>query len=375
LAAVGGALVWGLTLALWASLKQGLAVQPPAEGGLRLVARVLNISLIPMTLLCGVLIDRLGVRGVLIGGCAVLAVALLWLSMQPPWPRNLLAVLLAGLGGAAVSVSSLVLMPWAFFGPREAMAAVAVGSVFVALGALVTSALADVMRTGVGRKRGLALLALVCLLPAFPAALAAEESLKDPGLRGEAPALLEQQDIWLAALVFLFYVPLEAAVALWTAPTLAGAADEKGRGNLMVGFWVAFVVSRLAVAAVLDSGWLPLRWDAWLPVLPLLVAVALGNLASASTQARLRLGVWCLGALLGPVLPALLGVLLQMRKYQEWAGTCCGLLLVAGSLGGLLMAPLLRPGDSRPAASLRLPMFLALGLTAVTLVFALSVSW
>jgi hypothetical protein len=373
LATISGAFVWGLTLALWASLKQGLADKFPVQGRAATLATMLNVSLMLLTLLCGVLADRVGVRGVLISGSAALAAALLWLSTSPAWPYNLLALLLAALGAAAVSVSSVVLMPRAFFGPAEAMASVALGGVYVALGALVTSALRDVLLAALGTKRTLALLAFACLTPAFPAALASADALEGPGQHADVTVFLGHEEIWLGALVFLFYVPLEALVGLWTTSALAGATDEKGHGSLMTGFWIAFIGSRLAVAAIQHGGWLAPRWDNWLPVLPaLLVAVVLGNLAGASARTRLRLGVWLLGAFLGPVFPALLGVLL--RKYQEEAGTCYGLLFFVGSLGSLLLTPLLRPGATRPAAALRVPMFLALGLTAAALVFALSVS-
>jgi hypothetical protein len=371
-ATVGASLVWGLVLALWGTLKRSIPEQPPPRSRPAALAAAVNAALIPLALLCGVLTDRLQAPLMLMAGCVTLAAALIWLSTRPTWPRDLAAVLLAALGGSAVSIAALVLMPQAFFGPAEAMASVALGSVFVALGALVGSTLVDVLLAALGRKRALALLAFVCLVPAFPAAVAMTTKGSRPN---DVAVLLEHGDVWLAALVFFLYAPLEAAVGLWTTTTLAGAEDEKGRGGrLVAGFWVAFLASRLAMAAVQHQGWLSPSWETWLPVLPaLLVAVVLGNLAGAGVRVRRRLGVWLLGAFLGPVFPALAGYVL--RRLAGEAGAACGLLFAAGSLGCLLGAPLGRPDPGRtPAAALRMTMFLALGLMVVSLVFALTAS-
>jgi hypothetical protein len=369
-ATVGGALVWGLVLALWASLKREVIDRPPGGAPPRMLAGILNTALIPLTLLCGVLCDRFGVRGVLITGLTALAVALLGLSLRPDWPRNLVMVLLAGFGGAAVSVASVVLMPRALF-PGETMPSVALGGVFVALGALVTSVLSDVLLASVGHKRTLAILAFLVLVPAFPAALAGEAELEGPARHTEAAALLGQDEIWTAVLVFFLYAPLEAAAAIWTTTTVASRTELQGRGRgLLAVFWVAFLVSRLATAVVGHYAVLSAAWDPWLLVLPaLLAAVALGNLAGAGQATRLRLGVFVLGLMLGPIFPALAGVLL--RRFQEEAGTAYGLLFAAGSLGSLLLASAARPA-ARPPGATRVPMFLALALTAAALAFVLT---
>jgi hypothetical protein len=366
-AAVGGALVWGLVLALWASLKREAIDRPLSGAAPGVQAGILNVALVPLTLLCGILCDLYGVRGMLIVGLTALAVALLGLSLRPAWPRSLIVVLLAGFGGAAVSVASVVLMTRALF-PSETMASVALGGVFVALGALVASVLGDVLRASVGHKRGLAILAFLCLVPAFPAALARQAELDGPARQPEVAALLEHEEVWLAALVFFFYAPLEAAAAMWTTTTLADRAQTKGRG-LLATFWIAFLVSRLATAVIAHYAVLSAAWEPWLLVLPaLLAAVALGNLAGAAQATRVRLGVFVLGFMLGMIFPALAGMLL--RRFQEEAGTTYGVVFGAGSLGSLLLASTARSTVAPPRA-IRVPMFLALALTAAALVFVL----
>src|SRR5205085_4826964 len=91
------------------------------------------------------------------------------------------------------------------------------GNVFFALGALVTPVLTDILLRTLGFRRTAALLALASLVPAVLAALA--------GARGGLPAagghtagiidLLAHHGLWLAALVFGVYAPLEGAISIW----------------------------------------------------------------------------------------------------------------------------------------------------------------
>jgi fucose permease len=219
--AISGAFVFGLVLALLGSLKLALARRVDL-GGRRVgvLLLTLNVALIPMMLLAGVLLDAWGRRPVMILGSVLLTLALLGLSARPAYGRALLAVLGVGLGAAALSVASVVLMPRAFFGVPETVASLNVGTVFIALGALVTPALTDVLLESVGLRRTLALLAFVCLVPAFVAALPAGADLGAPQPRGVAE-VFGTPDVWLAGLVFFFYAPLEAAVSLWATTYLA----------------------------------------------------------------------------------------------------------------------------------------------------------
>jgi fucose permease len=284
------------------------------------------------------------------------------------------AVLLAALGGAALSTGSTVLMPQAFFGPLEATASVNLGNVFFALGALLTPPLVDVLSRSLGLKRTLALLAFVCMLPAFPAALASGESLELPGRAGQAAFLPGQEYVWLAGLVFFFYAPLEAAVAIWTTTYLTELGHPERRAAwLLSGFWTAFLVSRLLTAAAQHADILPARFDTWLLVLPpLAAAVVLGNLAGTAHRRTPGAGLLLLGFLLGPIFPTLVGILL--RRYPEEPGMAYGLVFALGSAGSLTLGPLFNRRAARGTVqgALRIPMILALVLTGAALVFSLA---
>jgi fucose permease len=374
---ITGALVCGMMLALLGGLKLALAKRLElGEGRVGALLSVLNLALLPMVLLCGVVLDRWGARAVMIVGSVVLCLAVLALGARLSRNGALAAVLAAGLGGAAVITATMVLMPRAFF-PGEPSASLNLGNVFVALGALVGAALADVLLRTMDLKRALGLFAFVCLVPAVAAAVPRQLGGVHP--QAGLTALLDHSAVylWMAGLVFFFYAPLEASVSVWATSYLTELGhDERHAGRLLAGFWAAFLASRLLVAVAQHVGWLPPASDAWVLVVPaLLAAVVLGNLAGAASRNSAAVALALLGFLLGPIFPTLLGVVFRNVPEGEW-GTAFGSVFALGSLGALVLAPVVGVAAHRRSvqAALRVPMLLALLLTAVALVFALMVA-
>jgi hypothetical protein len=363
-----------MTLALFGRLKLALGRRlQPDDGQVRRLLLALHIALIPMVLLCGFLLDRYGARPVLLAGSAALAAALASLSVRPAHLHTLAAILLAGLGAAALSTASTVLMARTLFAPEEMSASLNLGYVFIALGALLAAVLADLLLASLGLRRTLALFALLALVPAFLALFPGGEPWQVAEHAGDAPASFVGPWGWLAALVFFFYVPLEASISLWTCNLLAERGqDERRASGLLSGFWAAFLVSRLLTALALHGYYLSEWWERCLVVVaPLLAAVILGNLAGSAHRGRPRAGLILLGLLLGPVLPTLLGLIFRQVASAE-QGLAYGIVFAAGSLGSLLWTPLLAPRTGQPLqTALRLPIFLALLLTATALVLEL----
>jgi fucose permease len=372
-ATIGGALIFGMALALLGRLKLAVARSVTAEdGAIRRWLLALNIALIPLVLLSGVLVDAYGARPILIVGSATLAVALVCLSLRPTYPHAFASMLLAGLGASALGASSTVMMPRAFFVTEETSAALNLGYVFIALGALLTPVLADILLEKVELRRTLAVLALLSLIPAFLGVLPSKDQWQISVETDHSSGLLAEPSCWLAALVVFFYAPLEAAISLWAFALLAERGqDEREATGLLSGFWAAFMGSRLIVtlAQHLDimSDW----WDRTLIVAPtLLAAVLLGNLAGASHRAKPRLGLMLLGLLLGPVLPTLIGTIFRLVPTER--GAAYGLMFAAGSLGSVVLAPFAKLRSHPPLhAALRLPILLALLVTATALVLGL----
>lgn len=374
-ATIGGALIFGMALALLGRLKLALAQTPvTTDGTLRRWLVVLNVSLVPLMLLSGVLLDIYGARPVLVGGSLMLSLALILLGLNAPYARTLAAMLVAGFGVSALGTASIVLMPRAFFVSEETSAGLNLGFVFIALGALLASVLGDILLKTFQMRRTLAMFALLSLLPAFFSVLpSAQWNIAERP--GNLSTLFAEPSCWLAALALFFYVPLEATISLWTFTLLAEREqDEREATGLLSGFWTAFMASRLLAALGQHTVFYAEWWDRSLIVAaPLLTAVLLGNLAGAGQRGRPRGGLILLGLLLGPVLPTLLSVIFQ--GVPDAKGTAFGLVFAAGSLGSVLLAPLIkRPSAAgHPLAALRFPIFLALLVTAAALVLGLMV--
>jgi hypothetical protein len=375
--AMGDALVFGLALGLLASLKQSLAQRHDlTEGRLSKLLPVLNFTLIPLLLLAGALVDRAGVQPMMIAGSVLLALALLALGARLTLGRAVAAVLAGAAGAATLGVAGLVLMPRAFFGVRQASASLNVGMVFMALGALLSRPLFEVLFRSLGPRRALAILAFLCLVPAFLGALPASL----PPEPTQAPAgpgvLFGDLSLWLAALVVFLYVPLEASVSLWVTVHAAEQGEERRAGRLLLGFWALFLASRLLVGLVEQAGFMGDEWSEWLVVPPaLLAAVFLGNLSAATQHQNVRAGLLGLGLVLGPIFPTLLSMVFHLPSVEkaQAPATAFGVLFAAGSIGSLVLAPLLGAclDKGKGPTVQRLPMFLALLLMVTALMFGL----
>jgi fucose permease len=192
----------------------------------------------------------------------------------------------------------------------------------------------------------------------------------------DTPWLASSQAMWLAALVFFFYAPLEAVVSIWATTLLTELGQgERGATWALSGFWCAFLASRLLTALAAQSSWLS-GWDSFLLVIPAaLVAVVLGNLAGTASRTAARRGLYLVGFLLGPIFPTLIGILFERLTADDQAayGTAFGLVFATGSLGSLILAPLVGSLARRRTAqvALRLPMLLAIAATLAALVFSL----
>ncbi len=377
---ISAAVVCGTVLALLARLKLLLArrgqFNDPA-GKERLPLWALNVALVPLMLLAGLLCDFWGVRPVLIAGSFALAVSLFALSAAPAFGRAVPAILLAALGAALLTTGSVVLMPRALFGTDETAASLHVGTVFFAFGALLAATLADVLFRVTDQRRALAFLALVCLVPAFLAAVADGRHLDVHSPGASLTALGGSLDLWLAVVLMFLYAPLEAAVSLWVAAYLVDEKDQRHGTWLLPLFWCLFLSSRLLLGLAGHAGLLSDAHIGWFLVMPaLLAAVILGNLAGVRKE-NATAWVLLLGFAMGPIFSTLLAMVFLMPGLRQAhaPGVAYGALFAAGSAGSLLLAPLLVPRPGRtPQVAVRGPLLLALVLTTTALGFWLVVT-
>jgi fucose permease len=375
---VASAFVFGIVLALLGSIKLPLArrlgMDEARVGGL---LAALNLALIPMMLVSGVLVDHLGVRGVLVAGSLVTALALFLLGMSRTYQGALVALVLTGMGGACLMTASVVLMPMAFFEGRNSAAAVNLGNVFIPLGALATPALADVLVRGVGFRRAVTLLAAACLLPALAACFNTGAAFRVEGDHQlDFWQVAADPVVWLAGLAFMLYSPLEGALGAWATTYLTELGFRPGRAAwLLSGFWLAFLAARLLFSFLQERGVLSRSYDGWLVMfLALLAAVVLGNLAGTRARGNGGTGLLALGFLFGPIFPTLVGLLFDSPGIEPAnRGTAFGTMFALGAAGGLLLPPVIGAYARRASvrAALRIPTLVALVLAGAGLVLAL----
>jgi hypothetical protein len=204
---------------------------------------------------------------------------------------------------------------------------------------------------------------------------AAKGALAPTGTRAALLPLLEDPAVWLAGLVFFCYAPLEAFVSVWTTTLLTSIGEAHKQVRWLAGFWGAFLLSRLAVAIIEHAGYMGDDWSSWfLFGSAALSAVVIGNLSGAFRTHHAGMGLVILGCFLGPLFPFLVGRLFSLESTRDLPGTAFGLLYGFGSLGSLALAPLvgLSAGARTIQAALRIPLFIAMVLTAATLVFILT---
>jgi fucose permease len=374
------AFVFGMLLALIGGLKLKLAERLQiGEGRVGGLLAALNLALIPMMLVSGLLIDALGVRLVLIVGGLLAAVSVCSLALRQSYLASFVCVLVLGAGAACLSTASVVLMPVAFgFRSGELAASVNLGHVFVALGALMTPTLTDLLLRTLDFRKTVALLALVCLVPAAVAALWPLGPGVEPAEKADLAEVLRSFPILMTGVAFLFYAPLEFALSTWgsTYLTVDQGYPEGRAAWLMSFFWLAFLVGRVLMALLFH--WLRLGpgWEPWIIFLLAVAAAALmGNLAGSGKPRSAAWGLIGLGLALGPVFPTLVAAALSAAPDEHSRGTAYGAMFAIGSLGSAALAPVLgvlaRGKSVLRALRLLAPLALLLVVAALAMVVGL----
>src|SRR5262245_48030089 len=362
--AISGAFTFGVMIQMLSSIKPQLARRLGVhEDRIDNLWAMMSLLLPPLMALGGLLVDVWDLRWVLLLGSVSVGFSLFGLAATSAVGVARLCFLGAALGGAWVSVATVVLMPQAFFGQAEVGASQNMGHVFFALGALVAPALVDVLLRTCGFGRTLTVLGIMMLVPAALVGLVPARALDAPSKFSDALMLLADPMIWIAASVFFLYAPIEGCLHTWGMTYLRNMGHtEKSAPRLIAGFWSMFLAGRLVMAWLQHMRlWDPSQGDPWaIVLLAVLATVMLGNLAGTVSRGAATTGLLMLGFWLGPIFPTLIGVLFV--RHGDLPGTAFGIVFAAGSLGSLLLAPLIGARMNRTSAqtALRIPLVLGL---------------
>jgi fucose permease len=369
---ISGAFIVGLVLVLLGSLRPLLLkrLQAPEVQVAWLLA-ALNVTLIPFMLLGGLLIDRVGVRHLFFLGSLVMAVGMYLLAASKNPRQFLAAILVTGAGGACLSNSSSVLMLSAFF-PDYPAASQNLGNVFFALGALAAPTLAGQLTGRLDYRRTLTFMAILCLLPALLAVFTQPSAFPPRNGQVQPAMVLDEPILWLCALVFIVYGPLEDSVTIWAPRYLEDVGFSQWRATgLLACFWLSFLAGRLVTALLFGGILTGSLAVGYIVLLGVVAGVVMGNLAGARSRLSAGIGIAVTGFALGPIFPTLAGDLFEHFGAQP--GTAFGAMFAAGALGKMLVPPFIAAYSRRRTVrqTMHVPVVLALAVALAATVLAL----
>jgi fucose permease len=371
---ISGAFVLGVVLSLLGSIKlelsRRLGIGDTRTGAL---VAVLHVTLIPLMLISGVLLDWFGIRLMIFAGCIFTWAALYTFTLGTHYRTVIIAVVLLGVGAACLSPATIVLMPQAFF-EGHLGASLNLGNVFFALGALITPTLMELLLVAIGFRRAMLGFCLLVLAPAAIAGFVAPPMHEENVQLGR---VFREPDLWLAGIVFALYGPVEYFLSTWTTTFLTYLGHREERAAwLLSAFWLSFLAGRVAMAFV-EIMYPGVHWpqaEPWaIVILAFFACVALGNLAGAVSRQRAAWGLMLLGFLLGPIFPTLVSVLFNNEKFDGERGTVYGAMFAIGSIGNFLLLPAIGAFARRSNIqhALRIPLLVSLGMLVVSLVLSL----
>ena len=369
---VVGLLVAGMGAALIGSVKVSLArrlkIDESRVGGL---VATFGFVMIPVVLMMGVLIDLLGKRTVLALGALLIAAALVVLARSKTYWQALLSVVLLSAGWAGLINVLNVLMPSAF--PGSHVYATNLGNTFFGVGAFLAPLVVMLLVRRLGFTPGSLVLAAFAVAPSVlvlgvDIALGGGKEAVQSAV-SETASFWGNSVMWLCAVALFFYLPLEATMAAWFTTYLGdNRVSDATASALLSAFWLAFVVSRLAVAFNVFQ--LPSDSEAAIVLVASLAGAAILSGVVLGHGARLAGAlVVAAGLVFGPVFPTLMAILLSHCEPATH-GRAVGLFFAVGGLGWttipVLIGALARRTNVQKAFSIAVGA--AIGLAGIALV-------
>lgn len=370
--ALVAALASGGLLALIAGFGEPLVQRLGSDprGAWRLL-RVLHMSLVLCLPLGGAFTDHTGAEYGVIVGALLAATGIALIAVRDNQTAAVGSALLLAAGAACLSPAAAVLFVGAFL-PGQPVAALNLGYVAVGLAWLAMPAMLERLLASFDARRALLVLALACLLPAGVAALT-PVALFPLCRHGELANVFQAPVVWVAGVAALLYLPVQGAMARWTAEQLPRQGySPRGTAWLTGTFWIAFLAGRALAGLFVLGPIVSAGNEPWLLLLlAICAAVGIGNLAGAGPRASLGVGLVLIGLFCGPIYPTLLGAVMQ--QFPNEPGTAFGITAAVGSLGNAVLLPLAQRDTRRRAggAVMRVPLVSALLVAAVALVWAL----
>ena len=303
-------------------------------------------------LLTGPIADRIGRRRPALVGSVLLAASLAVIGLAPALPVAIAGVLVAGLGGGAVTVAV-----------NPALVDVSERALLLANAGFAVGAVAGPALVALSVALGLGWRATPCLgaaigvvaalgARAIPAGVAADGRLG-------ARALLRAPAMRLLGLVMALEICAEGGTVGWVSSYVSKerAFSDALAASVPIAFWLGQVATRLAAT----RRRLP-RPERALPVLPLVAAAGIGALVVVPGVPAVLIAAAVIGLAAGNIFPLLIRA--AMERFPADANAATGLMLGGGGL--LEIALPLALGATSEAADTRAAGLVVAGLLYVS---------
>jgi len=296
-----------------------------------------------VSLIAGVVTDKLGYGPVAVFGFAAAALGILLLARAASFASAVLCCIGLGFGAMALNTAGNTLIPVVLFGGTNPAAASNLGNVFFGLGLFLTPLLVSVLFRKTTYPAAVSLLGLLILVPIVPAVLAAYPKAAAGFSLAEAGTLLTRPVVLLGAAVLLFYSSIETSFCNWLTPYAKeiigrdrpdrdeGAVDAAAQRMLSF-FAVAMMAGRLITSQVPNVT----RYGSWIVAGVMLVsAVVIAGMAAVKKASRLPLLAAAAGLMLAPCFPTTVG--LVYARHPVNFGSVFGVIFAGAMLGGVLV--------------------------------------
>lgn len=296
-----------------------------------------------VSLLAGVVTDKVGYGPVAVFGFAAAALGILLLARARAFAPAVLCCVGLGFGAMALNTAGNTLIPVVLFGGRNPAAASNLGNVFFGLGLFLTPLLVSFFFRKMTYPAAVSLLGLLILVPIAPAALAVYPKAAAGIDLASAASLLTEPVVLLGAAVLLFYSSIETSFCNWLTPCAKEllvrdrpdcdeAAADASAQRMLSYFAIAMMAGRLITSQVPDVT----RYGHWIIAgVMVLAATAVIGLTLARKASRVPLLAALAGLLLAPCFPTTVG--LVYARHPANFGSVFGVIFAAAMLGGVVV--------------------------------------
>ena len=331
----------GLSFALFGSIGVKLMPRLAIDRGKfgTLISAFMGTCL-AVSLVVGVVTDKVGYGPVAVFGFAASALAIFLLARTRVYSRAVLCGVLLGFGAMALNTAGNTLIPVVLYGGQNPAAASNLGNVFFGLGLFLTPLLVSLLFRRTPYPMAVSSLGVLMLLPLAPALLAVYPKAAAGFDLAGAAALLTEPAVLLGAAVLLFYSSIETSFCSWLTPCakevivrdrpdrIESAADASAQRMLSY-FAVAMMAGRLVTSQLPNVT----AYGHWIIAGVMIAAAAVVvGLARARTTSGVTLLAAAAGLLLAPCFPTTVG--LVYARHPANFGSVFGVIFAAAMLGG-----------------------------------------